>query len=110
MSTKPPASNRDPLEEATHGELVGLVRKLLARVEALEAENASLREQLRESKRAKAPISKGKGKTKPKRPGRRAGEGRFTTRPSPCYSPIHPEGWLSLVGWFSRAPGAGSAG
>jgi len=83
MSTKPSASNLDPLEEATHGELVALVRKLLARVEALEAENATLREELRESKRAKAPFSKGKARTKPKRPGRRAGEGRFATRPAP---------------------------
>lgn len=83
MSRKPPAGNRDSLEEATHAELVALVRKLLARVEALEMENATLREQLRESKRATAPFSKGKGKAAPKRPGRRAGKGRFTTRPAP---------------------------
>lgn len=78
-----PDCNRDSLEGATHAELVGLVRQLLARVEALEAENAMLREQLRESKRATAPFSKGKGKERPKKPGRRAGEGRFTTRPAP---------------------------
>ena len=75
MSRNPPAGNRDTLEQATHGELVALVRKLLARVEALEAENATLREQVRESKRATAPFSKGKGKSEPKKPGRKAGEG-----------------------------------
>lgn len=83
MSTKPPAGNRDLLEKVTHGELLALVRKLLARVEALEAENATLREQMRESKRAKAPFSKGKGKAEPKKPGRKTGKGRFTTRPEP---------------------------
>lgn len=78
-----PDCNRDSLEEATHAELVGFVRRLLARLEALEAENGTLREQLRESKRATAPFSKGKGKGQPKKSGRRAGEGHFTRRPAP---------------------------
>lgn len=73
----------DGLEELSHGELVKLVRELLAEVRELKSENARLQEQLRESKRPTAPFSKGKGVAQPKRPGRKAGAGRFVTRAAP---------------------------
>lgn len=98
----------DLLERATHAELLAVVRDLLARVAVLEAENAllkaenatlkaenatlkvenaALREELRASKRATAPFSKGKGKAHPKKPGRKAGKGSFTNRPEPQPGP-----------------------
>jgi len=85
----------------SHAELVGLVMDLLERVEVLEAENAALRvenralkartvqleEQLRESKRATAPFSKGKRTADPKKPGRKAGVGVFRNRREPEAGP-----------------------
>lgn len=67
----------EDLGRASHAELVRLVVELLERVEVLEAENAALKarnakleEQVRASKRARAPFSKGKDKADPKKPGR----------------------------------------
>jgi uncharacterized membrane protein len=79
------------LESCSVAELVALVKQLLQRVErveVLEAENASLKEQLRASKRATAPFSKGKPNPAPKKPGRRAGEGRFALRAMPVPGPV----------------------
>ena len=75
--------NSDNLERATRAELLSLLRESLVRIKALEAENAKLREEVRASKRATAPFSKGKSKSAPKKPGRKAGVGRFVNRPEP---------------------------
>ncbi len=53
----------------------------------LKTEQAALREELRARQRATTPFSKGKDKTHPKQPGRKAGSGRFTTRPAPVLGP-----------------------
>ncbi|MDB6135374.1 MAG: Transposase family protein [Verrucomicrobiales bacterium] len=74
------AGDRDELENLSVTELVSLVRRLLGRVEALEKENASLREQLRAAKRPGAPFSKGPGPGTPKKPGRHQGKG-WSERP-----------------------------
>ena len=76
------------LESCSVAELVALVKQLLQRVETLEVENASLKEQLRASKRATAPFSKGRPNPAPKKPGRRAGEGRFERRAMPVPGPV----------------------
>ena len=76
------------LESCSVAELVALVKQLLQRVERVEAENASLKEQLRASKRATAPFSKGKPNPAPKKPGRRAGEGHFERRAMPVPGPV----------------------
>jgi hypothetical protein len=75
------------LESCSIAELVALERQLLKRVEALEAENAGLKEQRRASKRATAPFSKGRPNPSPKTPGRRAGEIRFERRAMPVTGP-----------------------
>src|SRR3954471_24408713 len=71
-------------------ELTALLTELAslrARVEELLAENAALRAQLdqlaRDAKRQAAPFSKGQRKAQPKRPGRKPGRGRFTSRTLP---------------------------
>ena len=79
------------LESCSVAELVALVKQLLQwveRVETLKAENASLKEQLRASKRATALFSKGKPNPAPKKPGRRAGEGRLERRAMPVLDPV----------------------
>src|SRR3954466_8042834 len=67
---------------------------LKARVEELLAENAALKAQLeqraRHAKRQAAPFSKGRRKAKPKRPGRKPGQGRFTYRTLP-----RPDRWTA---------------
>ncbi|MDB6132785.1 MAG: hypothetical protein JWM59_1028 [Verrucomicrobiales bacterium] len=68
-------------------ELVPLVRRLLGRVEALEKDNASLREQLRAAKRPAAPFSKGLEPGTPKKPGRHPEKGRFERRGEPVPGP-----------------------
>ncbi len=78
------------LESCSVSETVALVKQLLQRVqsvETLEAENASLLEQLRASKRATAQFSKGKPNPAPKKPGRRACKGRFERRAMPVTGP-----------------------
>lgn len=75
-------------ESCSVAELVALVKHLLQRMETLVAENACLKEQLRASKRATAPFSKGKPNRAPKKPGRRAGEGRFERRALPEPGPV----------------------
>lgn len=71
---------REQLEPLSKGELIEIILKLDARVTALEA-------QLREVHSAKAPFGKGKRKAHPKRPGRRAGEGKFSRRSKPVAGP-----------------------
>ena len=78
----------DQLDSLSVPELVALVKQLLRLVQALEAENASLKEQLRASKRATAPFSKGKSKAAPRPPGRKAGQGRFGRRREPQPGPM----------------------
>jgi transposase len=56
------------------------VAQLSARLEALQAENAQLQ---RSTKRQAAPFSKGPRESKPKRPGRKPGEGTFSFRQAP---------------------------
>src|SRR4051812_9535169 len=67
---------------------------LKTRVEALLAENAALKAQLeqqaRDAKRQAAPFSKGRRKARPKRPGRKPGQGRFTFRTLP-----RPDQWTA---------------
>jgi hypothetical protein len=77
------------LESYSVSELVALVKprvQRVHRVEAPEAENASLKQQLRASKRATAPFSNGKPNPAPNKPGRRAGEGRFEWQAMPVLS------------------------
>jgi transposase len=61
--------------------------RLKARVDELVAENAALRAQLeqrtREAHRQAAPFSKGRRQARPKRPGRKPGQGHFTYRTLP---------------------------
>lgn len=67
---------------------------LKARVEELLAENAALKAQLdqqaRDAKRPAAPFSKGQRKSRPKRPGRKPGQGHFTFRTLPT-----PDQWTA---------------
>src|SRR4051794_3017317 len=64
------------------------------RVEKLVAENTALKAQLeqqaRDAKRQAAPFSKGRRKAQPKRPGRKPGQGRFTSRTLP-----RPDRWTA---------------
>jgi transposase len=68
---------------------------LKARVAELAAENAALRAQLerrtRDAKRQAAPFSKGRPTAQPKRPGRKPGQGRFTSRMLP-----RPDQWTAV--------------
>ncbi len=75
------------VESCSVAQLVSLVKQLLQRVETREAENARLKEQLCASKRSIAPFSKGKPNPAPRKPGRRAGEGRFERRAMPVPGP-----------------------
>ncbi len=68
------------LESCSVADLVALVEDLLQRVAALEAENASLKQHVRASMRAAAPLSNGKPNPFPKKPGRWAGEGWLVRR------------------------------
>lgn len=52
-------------------------------VEELQEKLKKLTEELRDTKRSKAPFGKGKRKTDPKKPGRRKGEGVFKNREAP---------------------------
>ena len=70
----------EELERLSSKELIAIIRRLEARVEALELE-------VRESKKAKAAFSKGTRKLHPRKPGRKAGRGRFTNRPAPAPRP-----------------------
>jgi transposase len=67
---------------------------LKTRIEGVVAENAALKAQLerqtRDAKRQAAPFSKGRRKAKPKRPGRKPGQGRFTYRTLP-----RPDQWTA---------------
>ena len=64
-------------------ELVAIIRRQQAMIDKLEKRVASLEAELRESKKAKAAFSKGTRKLHPRKPGRKAGQGRFTNRPKP---------------------------
>lgn len=66
----------EELERLSSRELIAIIRRLEARIEALELE-------ARESKKAKAAFSKGTRKLHPRKPGRKAGQGPFTNRPAP---------------------------
>ena len=68
--------NDEELERLSSRELIAIIRRLEARIEALELE-------VRESKKAKAAFSKGTRKLHPRKPGRKPGQGRFTNRPAP---------------------------
>ena len=68
------------LTSLSRDELLAQVATLQREVEALRQENAALR---RGGKRQAAPFSKGTRLAKPKRPGRKPGEGPFTCRPAP---------------------------
>src|SRR5512135_1762978 len=71
------------------------VEKLLAEVASLRTENAALKAQLeqrtRDTKRQAAPFSKGQRKARPKRPGRKSGQGHFRFRTLP-----RPDQWTAL--------------
>jgi transposase len=70
------------------------IAELLAEVTALRTENAALKAQLeqrtRDAKRQAAPFSKGQRKARPKRPGRKPGQGHFTFRTLPT-----PDQWTA---------------
>jgi len=68
------------LAKLSRDELVGLVLKLAAQVEAL---RARLEQQARDGKRQAAPFSKGTRVSDPKRPGRKPGRGAFRRREAP---------------------------
>ena len=84
----------EPLESLGLEDLIQLVHELQERLARSEAENARLREENRQlrkelddlkrkEKRSAAPFTKGKRKTKPKRPGRKPGQGSFRRREEP---------------------------
>jgi transposase len=70
------------------------VEELLAEVASLRTENATLKAQLeqraRDAKRQAAPFSKRQRKARPKRPGRKPGQGSFTFRTLP-----QPDQWTA---------------
>jgi transposase len=66
----------EALELLSNKALIVIIRRLEQRIEMLEAE-------ARERMKAKAAFSKGTRKAHPKKPGRKAGQGRFTHRPEP---------------------------
>jgi transposase len=70
----------EELESLSSKELIAIIRRLEARIEALENE-------LRERMKSKAPFTKGTRKTNPKKPGRKAGMGSFSNRPEPTIQP-----------------------
>jgi transposase len=87
MQPPPPADlTREAMWEIIL-DLRATVERLEKRCAKLEAENKALNEQLRESKRAKAPFTKGKRKADPKPPGRKPGQGNFTHRAAPVPAP-----------------------
>lgn len=77
----------DLINSLTVPELILQVMKLHEQMVELQAENRRLRAENEELKRNQnrpaAPFSKGKGKTKKRRPGRRPGEGSFAYRGAP---------------------------
>ena len=64
-------------------ELVAIIRRQQEMIDKLEKRVAALEAELRESKKSKAAFSKGTRKLHPRKPGRKAGQGRFTNRPKP---------------------------
>jgi transposase len=79
----------------SYDELLATVRQLQRQVEALQAENARLRAELDEARRAgtrqAAPFRKGPPVARPKRPGRKPGaaHGRHGHRPPPPPEQVH---------------------
>lgn len=75
------------LEQSSRKELLELVQRLNAEIEALRQQVASLKaenEQLKRSNtRSAAPFSKNKRKKNPRPPGRKPGQGIFRNRPAP---------------------------
>jgi len=71
---------REALQHLSKDALIDIILAMNVRLQALEAE-------VRELKRAKAPFSKGTRQSAPKKPGRRAGQGLFKTRPAPEIKP-----------------------
>jgi transposase len=73
-----------PLEDLSREELIGLIRELAR-------QNTELREEIerlkRSGHRSAAPFSKGKGKSNPKPPGRKPGQGYFRFRAAPQQAP-----------------------
>ena len=74
------------------------IAELEAQLQQANAENAALKEQIarlqrqiaeleRSGKRQATPFSRQERKANPKRPGRKAGQGRFSHRANPGYSP-----------------------
>jgi hypothetical protein len=64
-------------------ELVAIIRRQQEMIDKLEKRVAALEAELRESRKSKAAFSKGTRKLHPKKPGRKAGQGRFSNRPAP---------------------------
>lgn len=91
----------DDLEKASRAELIEIIKMLLARVSELEAE-------VRAGKRQAAPFRKGKGKSNPKKPGRRRGEGKFTRRGAPEPGPADKVERISVTLEETRCPECGA--
>jgi len=66
----------EELERLSTNDLIAIIRRLEARLEALERE-------ARERMKSKATFSKGARKANPSKPGRKPGKGRFCNRPEP---------------------------
>lgn len=77
----------EELERLSSRELIAIIRRLEARITEQDRRIAALEEALRESKRAKAPFTKGTRKASPKRPGRKPGQGLFKHREEPIAGP-----------------------
>jgi len=87
MRPPPPAElSREDMWEIIL-DLRATVSRLEEKISLLEKENQALKEELRDSKRAKAPFSKGTRKPNPKPPGRKPGQGNFTHRTAPTSTP-----------------------
>lgn len=73
-----------PLTDLSREELIAVIREQQRVIEQLREEIERLK---RSGHRSAAPFSKGKGKSNPKRPGRKPGQGYFRFRTAPASAP-----------------------
>jgi len=85
------SSDRDALRELTKDQLIDIILEQSKRIEALtrlvEQQGERIKELEKAAARTAAPFSKGEGKKKKKKPGRKRGQGPFTNRKEPDARP-----------------------
>jgi len=106
-----PIGTDEELEHLSSRELIGIIRRLEARIAEQDRRITALEEEQREAKRAKAPFSKGTRKASPKRPGRKPGQGPFKHREEPAAGPCDQvvDIEVPLPKDQRRCPGCGTA-